>query len=269
MAQILEPYEILKVVSRLERYERLLGIFGVKIFESVEKSNEIADTVLGTTITTISGAAYPFGILGTAQCISCELDLKQLHKEQLERLANDPFRIKDEIRINLLLSPCIEYSFFCSEQMKKGMSDAAYVGLGIFSQKKREKWETALCARILERVRKNYVSTLLLIINYIILCEQKGFEYDVIYLNALSQYLARTLYYNCDEIFECFIIDYKNYLSDHYRYIDDLLRENSSPICLYEPIPVPNAKTKEIFCKYTQGEARDKFLIEAKKRLGK
>ena len=45
------------------------------------------------------------------------------------------------------------------------MSDAAYVGLGLFSQKKREKWETALCARILARVRKNYVSTLLLIIN--------------------------------------------------------------------------------------------------------
>lgn len=161
----MEPYAILKDISRLEQYERLLGIFGVKIFESVEKANEIVDTVLGTTITYISGAAYPFGILGTAQCLSCEQDLKQLHKEQLERLANDPYRIKEEIRINLLLSPCIEYSFFCSEQMKKGMSDAAYVGLGLFSQKKREKWETALCARILERVRKNYVSTLLLIIN--------------------------------------------------------------------------------------------------------
>lgn len=108
----MEPYAILKDISRLEQYERLLGIFGVKIFESVEKANEIVDTVLGTTITYISGAAYPFGILGTAQCLSCEQDLKQLHKEQLERLANDPYRIKEEIRINLLLSPCIEYSFF-------------------------------------------------------------------------------------------------------------------------------------------------------------
>ena len=104
----MEPYAILKDISRLEQYERLLGIFGVKIFESVEKANEIVDTVLGTTITYISGAAYPFGILGTAQCLSCEQDLKQLHKEQLERLANDPYRIKEEIRINLLLSPCIE-----------------------------------------------------------------------------------------------------------------------------------------------------------------
>lgn len=269
MIQSIDPYLILKDSSRLKRYEKLLGILEVKIFESVEKSNKTIDTTLGTALTYLSGVSYPFGIIGAGQCISCEQDIEQLLKEQLERLTNNPQRIKEEIEISLLLSPCIEYSFSYSEQMKKGMSDAAYVGLGLLSKNIREKWETELCARILERVRINYVSTLLLIINYIILCEQMGIEYDSVYLNNLSQYLARTLYYNCDEIFECFIIDYKNYLSDYYHYIDDLLCENPMPICLYEPIPEPNTETKEIFRKYTQGEARDKFLIEAKKKLGK
>lgn len=59
----MNPYDIIKDKSLLNKYEKILGIEDAHIFESVLKGNKAVDTALGMIVSSVSGAVNPGGIL--------------------------------------------------------------------------------------------------------------------------------------------------------------------------------------------------------------
>lgn len=171
--------------------------------------------------------------------------------------------IEKEISLNMLLFACMGYEMETWINHKNRMSDVGRIAIGLFSSKKMQQWEGSLVARFIECVRWIYSSTMILLIHYIILCENKGINPNLSKLREIASYLI-TLYCSCDSAMECFIVDYKSYLATNFNYIHDILLANEKP---YKSIISGLSLLEDdlkILDHYCAGSVRDRILKDIK-----
>ena len=255
----MNPYDIIKDKSPLNKYEKILGIEDAHIFESVLKGNKAVDTALGMIVSSVSGAVNPGGILGWMNLCAIKNDSSSFLTNQISRLKITPDKIYQEIGLNMLLFACMGHNMETWINHNKRMSDVGRLAIGLFSSNKMREWEESLVARLIECVRWIYSSTMLLLIHYIILCESQNSIYDKVKLREIASDLV-TLYCSCDSAMECFIVDYKDFVSSQYNYLHDILLANEES---YTPYVGGLSLTKndiEIIKRYCSGDNRKHIL---------
>lgn len=254
----MNPYEIISDGS-IQKYIKILGIEDSHIFESVLKGNSAINTALGMAVSNISGAVNPGGILGWMNLVAIKNDSKTFISNQIYRLNTTPNAIYNETSLNMLLFACMGYEMETWVNHKNRMSDVGRIAIGLFSSSKMQKWEEAVIARMIECVRWIYSSTLILLIHYIILCEKKEFKFNLAKLQEIAAYLI-TLYCSCDSAMECFIVNYKSYLSKDYNYIHDILLASEKPYKSFL-CDLPLSKDDlRILDHYCSGSIRERIL---------
>lgn len=255
----MNPYDIIKDKDLINKYENILGIEDAHIFESVLKENNALNTALGMAVSNVSGVVNPGGVLGWMKLCAIKNDSSSFLVNQISRLRITPSRIYQEIAVNMLLFACMGHDMETWIDHKNRMSDVGRLAIGLFSSNKMRKWEESLVARLIECVRWIYSSTMILLIHYIILCESQNATYDKIKLRDIASYLV-TLYCSCDSAMECFIVDYKDFVSSKYNYLHDILLANEES---YMPYIEELSLTKndiEIIKRYCSGENRKHIL---------
>lgn len=159
----------------------------------------------------------------------------------------------------MLLFACMGHNMEAWINHKNMMSDVGWAAMGLFSPKKMRKCVESLLARSIECVRWIYSSTMLLLIHYIILCESQNAKYDKVKLREIASYLVM-LYRSCNSAMECFIVDYKAFVSSKYNYLHDILLANEES---YMPYIGELSLTKndiDIFKRYCSGVNRKHIL---------
>lgn len=254
----MNPYEIIYDRS-IQKYKKILGIEDSHIFESVLKENNALNTALGMVVSNVSGAVNPGGILGWMNLVAIKNDSRTFLSNQISRLNESPDKIEKEISLNMLLFACMGHEMEIWINHKNTMSDVGRIAIGLFSSKKMQEWEESLVARLIECVRWIYSSTMILLIHYMIICENKGINPNLIKPRELASYII-TLYCSCDSAMECFIVDYKSYLATNFNYIHDILLANEKPYKSFIhglPLSEDDLKILDYYC---SGTIRDRIL---------
>ena len=120
----------------------------------------------------------------------------------------------------------MNYAIFRSEPIYT-LNDLAQIG----SHNKREKLIEKICRRELEVVRWSLSSSLILIMNFMVMCKSEQLRYDMNFLKEAASYICR-LYSSCDQAEELFVVDFSKYIYSaqihtSQLYILDILEDNS------------------------------------------
>lgn len=238
------PYVILE--NKAKCIERL-NSFGIKetdIFDSLLKDDGLNDVLAQLTAIGI-GISNPMSIIGSAFLIALKQHSKDVINEQLFRLRNNPYRINDEVSINIFLFACMGYAMKTNLKAQNYVSDGLKVTYSLFNKSKQEKVMENLLRRNLEILRWSVTSTYTLIFNYLEQCKSQNVSFDYDYVSSVSKYL-HTVYYSCESVEELFVSGFGDYLSNSHEYMSDMLLDGSFRN-LFSSIPSPNKEAANAY----------------------
>lgn len=218
------PYEILAEKEILQHYSKKLGIADCRIFQS-SLQNDVDNSVYSSIFTVFSGVPNYGKLVSWLAFNEIKLDSQAFFLEQLRRLEARPDTIETELAINLLCFAGMSKRIYGYLKSKDSYAVSVRFVAALFSSRQRDKLALSILLKIREPVRWCYMSFILLLIYYMMICEKLQYSYDILRLKKIAMYVANTLYKECDNILACFEISSKEILQaiGDYNSLHDVL----------------------------------------------
>lgn len=229
-------YEMLEEKEILQYYEKKLGIDEYKIFQQC-LPEDVSDKALSFLVSSVFSYTVGAPDLGNAlmrlYLFKYKDDSKKLLIEQCERLNYNLENLYNELTIQLLCFAVIGYEMYKTLKTKDWLKDSVRFIATMFSSKQVDKFVYSLIYRKVETIRWYYMSSITLIIYYMMICDKNKLEYPITELQKTAKYIVRDMYKRCPDWLDCFICP-----------IGTFIKGNGKYNCLYEILKDCNSTLK-------------------------